>query len=106
MRRATPVVVTTGRTRTHIDAALRTGGAITGTTSYAGQPVFGVFVSVYTSVGRLVTTVGSDAAGQYRIPSLNPGRKYLVCFDTAFVPAGTPPTGYADQCFKDQPADG
>jgi hypothetical protein len=105
----TPVTVTEGATTTGIDAALHTGGAITGRVTDAAQTQLGladVQVSVYSntnpSYGGFVKTA---ADGSYTVRSIPAGADYQVCFSAEEAKGGsTGALGYVNQCYDNQPA--
>jgi len=115
---ATPtlVTVTTGATRSGIDAALSGGGALSGTVTeaagtqqrLAGVDVFAMSLSVE---GFGFATTGAD--GSYALKGLPAGSDYQVCFDasgTMGAPGAPGATGgssdlsgYVAQCYNNQP---
>ena len=105
---ATGVAVSAGSTRSGVDAALVSGGSITGTVTDAGShPLAGVGVEVFdsdgTEVGSSYLTTGTD--GTYTVDGLAAG-SYDVCFDALGATGGTSTTGYLDQCYHGVPWDG
>jgi hypothetical protein len=81
---ATPVAVTEGSTASGVDAALASGGTISGTVSDSSSaPVVGVRVEVLDSGGHYVSSAVSEAGGSWSVGNLAAG-SYLV----RFVPAG------------------
>ena len=115
---ATPtlVTVTTGVTRSGINAALSGGGALSGTVTeaagtqqrLAGVDVFAMSLSVE---GFGFATTGAD--GSYALKGLPAGSDYQVCFDasgTMGAPGAPGATGgssdlsgYVAQCYNNQP---
>jgi hypothetical protein len=77
------VTVTLDTTTPDIDAALATGGVITGlvTAADTGAPLAGAYVNVYSTTGSFVTGIYVGRDGGYRTPGLPPGN-YWVLFDT------------------------
>ena len=77
---ADPVTVTSPNTTTGIDAALQTGGSITGTVTDAstGQPATGISVGA-TDSSFNITTATTDSSGHYSIAGLS-GGAYRVSF--------------------------
>ena len=80
---ADAVSVSTGQTATGIDAALSSGGSITGTVTDAssGLPASGITVSVYSSASSssLLTSTATDGSGKYAVAGLGTG-SYRVEF--------------------------
>ncbi len=76
---ADPVSVTAGSTTSSINAALATGGQITGTVTDASTstPVAAVFVQAYDSGGNLVGTGQTASDGTYTISGLPTGSYHV-----------------------------
>ncbi|MEP7193173.1 MAG: hypothetical protein ABI903_09935, partial [Actinomycetota bacterium] len=108
----TPVTVTSGVTRTGINAALAVAGAVSGSVTEAGGTRHGLAnVSVYVnslSTGEFgFATTASD--GSYTATGLPAGTDYEVCFSTAFSDAAggsSDAFGYLDQCYNNKPTTG
>jgi 5-hydroxyisourate hydrolase-like protein (transthyretin family) len=78
---ADPVSVTGGATTTGIDAALITGGEITGlaTDRASGAPLAGICIQLYDTSGDVVASTQTSAAGAYTLSALATGA-YQVGF--------------------------
>ena len=76
----TPITVTAGSTTTGINFTLAAGGRISGavTDSATSLPVGGVTVEIYNSSGILVTSVLTDASGNYTTRAAMPTGSYYV----------------------------
>ncbi|HST47740.1 carboxypeptidase regulatory-like domain-containing protein [Jatrophihabitans sp.] len=95
----TPVPVTLGHTSSGIDAALATGGAITGhitDTSGVLLPAISAsaFSADYGSYGF------SDSTGAYALTGLPTGN-YTLCFDGSYTVSDAAPYGYTNSCAGD-----
>lgn len=105
----TTLSLSAGQAAKAIDASLTIAGAITGNVTSArdGSPIAGVGVKVYDENGSLAGYDYTGADGTYDVTGLvpNPSPGYAVCFDSADA-AGTSPTGYASQCYKNVAWDG
>jgi Carboxypeptidase regulatory-like domain len=104
---STPVVVTAGRTTAKIDAALRTGGSISGRVVDADthKPVASIYVGAYGSGGGGSADEYTDSDGRYTIGGVPPSSKgYLVCFQIQRDPGE--PAAYASACAGNVPWDG
>lgn len=77
--RATPVPVVAGQTTDGIDSALAAGGSIEGTVTSNHVPVPDALVYAFSPATGYSTTVTTDQAGRYQIPSL-PSDSYVVRF--------------------------
>jgi carboxypeptidase family protein len=94
----TPITLTAGSTVTGIDAALASGGGISGTVLAGSTGVSGVIIEIFRADGTPADE--SDEAvsnddGTYAIPAMQPGT-YLVCFAASYSEQGN----YADQCYR------
>jgi len=103
----TPVTVTAGATTTDVDAALATGGSITGTVRDAvgtRHGLAGVAVSVSTpSNGNYYGYAKTAADGGYAVQGIPAGTDYQVCFFATGATGGSADAlGYLDQCFDNQ----
>lgn len=100
----TPVAVTSGSTRTGINAALGAAGAVSGkVTDAAGTGLAQVEALVRTGASSygFVSTLPD---GTYTVGGLPPGTTYTVCFDASFAAGGaTDALGYLDECWNNQP---
>jgi hypothetical protein len=106
---ATPVPVSAGATASSIDAALSSGGGITGkvTATVGGAGLTGVLIDVVTSTGIFAGSATTGSSGSYSVTGLAPSTTgYTVCFDATSASGGTSTTGYGSQCFKGVPWDG
>src|SRR5207248_2088506 len=95
------VSVTVGAQTTNINAALATGGTITGTvTDNAATPVAltGICVTAIPSTGGTWVNAVTDSGGQYSIPGLA-GGSYSVQFLS-----GCGSANYAGQFYNNQPS--
>jgi len=107
----TPVAVTSGAMTTGIDAALTTWGSISGTVTEAGGQQHGpanvavLISSVSTGASEISTTAADGSHSSNGLPSAS---DYAVCFFSASNTAGgsTDMTGYANQCYLNQPISG
>ncbi len=94
---ATPIALTAGSTRDHVDAQLDTGVRIAGHVQDAGgNPIAGVSVNVSRDGGS-GTWAQTDANGDYTTGAVAPGT-YIV----QFSPSGSPST-WAAQYWSGQP---
>ncbi len=94
----TPVTLTAGTTTSNIDAALTTGGQISGTVTngMTGGPAAGVYVTALDSSGEQLSYATTDSQGNYTLPGLSPSASYRVEFSpasgsplaTEFYPSG------------------
>jgi Carboxypeptidase regulatory-like domain len=108
---AIPVTVTSGASRTGVNAALTVAGAISGTVrdaggTHHGLANVGVQVSslTYGNYGGWATTA---ADGSYTVTGLAAGTDYTVCFTGAGATGGSSDElGYLDQCYDHQPMSG
>jgi hypothetical protein len=96
------VPVSAAKTAAGVNAALVTGGSITGTvsTSAAGA-LAGVKVDIFDHTGNSIATATTLPDGSYSmtgLPVSAAGDK--VCFDAGAATGGTSKTGYAGQCYK------
>jgi len=108
---STPVTVTEGATTTGIDAALATGGAITGTVTDAEgthDGLAGVQVRVeIPSNGNYYGFATTAADGSYAVRGMPAGTDYRVCFFAYEATGGSAEAlGYLDQCYDNQPTSG
>lgn len=93
--KATPIALTAGVTKSGIDAALPTGGEISGkVTSAQGQPLQGVEAYVLDTGGEFWGSAYTAADGTYTIPELPTSGSFRVGFE---VPDGSP---YADEFYS------
>ena len=93
--KATPIALTAGATRSGIDAALPTGGEISGkVTTAQGQPLQGVEAYVLDTGGEFWGSAYTAADGTYTIPELPTSGSFRVGFE---VPDGSP---YADEFYS------
>jgi hypothetical protein len=102
---AQPVSVSAGATTTGIDVALPDAAAIAGTVSNRGGLALAhvEVLAVNRSTGERFRD-GTNRAGRYRVRSLTPAADgYTVCFAGQGVRS---PTGYLDECWKNQPWSG
>ncbi|MDQ0209547.1 carboxypeptidase regulatory-like domain-containing protein [Arthrobacter bambusae] len=76
---AAALTVAAGQTVPNVNAALVTGGSISGTvTDDTGQPLAGSMIHAYTKDGSLVTrSIHTDASGKFTVGGLSTG-KYLL----------------------------
>jgi len=104
---ATDVAVTTGSTRSGVDASLSVGGAVSGTvTDGDGHPLVGVLVYVATSGGFSLGSTGiTGSDGRYTVTGLATGT-YDVCFDAGPGTGGSSTSGYLGQCYDGVAWDG
>lgn len=81
---ADPVNVAAGQSATNVNAALQTGGLISGTVTDAAtqQPLQGVTVTLYDSSGDSQMSVTTNGNGHYELSGIPPG-SYTVGFDFA-----------------------
>ena len=81
----TPVTLTAGTTTSNIDAALTTGGQISGTVTngITGGPAAGVSVIALDSSGDQMSYTTTDSQGNYTLPGLSPSASYRVEFSPA-----------------------
>jgi RHS repeat-associated protein len=79
---ADPVSVAVGEAKSGIDAALQTGGEITGTVTDGASklPVTGATVTAYMTSGSSVTSATTNAKGEYALERLT-GGSYKVGFN-------------------------
>ena len=98
----TPVTVTTGSTSTGIDAALTSGGAISGTVLGGTTGVDGVDVYAISADGFIHNSTESGTDGKYTVTGMTPGT-YTVCFQYDADFGGI---DYQDQCYHDVAWDG
>jgi hypothetical protein len=77
---ADPVSVALGAATTGVDAALASGGSISGTVtdSLTGLPLEGVGVDVFTTAGGYVRSATTDVLGQYTVGSLGAGDYHVL----------------------------
>lgn len=76
---ATSIVVTQGNTRTGIDFGLSVGGEVRGSVSnQVGQPLPGINVQAYDSLGTLVGSGFTGGNGTYAIQGLFSGTVYIA----------------------------
>lgn len=102
----TPVSVTVGHTHAGINAALASGGAISGrVTDSAGHPIANVQVSAQTPDGTGYQTAITDDNGDYTVGGLTSG-SYQVCFSSVPDATDTSSTGYAAECYDNVPPGG
>jgi hypothetical protein len=102
----TAVQVSAGQVASGIDAALATGGAISGTVTAAvgGADLDMVTVDLFDSNGGFVSTTTTSVAGAYTLTGLTPsGAGYSVCFDAKTATGGSSATGYINQCYNNVP---
>jgi hypothetical protein len=94
-----PVTVTAGTTTSHVDVALPSAAAISGTVTSAADdsPLAGVEVDAFPLGAGSQQTMTTASDGTYTLPGLAPDG-YWVCF--------YPGSGYTAQCYTNQPADG
>ncbi|MBP7687805.1 MAG: carboxypeptidase regulatory-like domain-containing protein [Thermoflexales bacterium] len=96
---ADPVNVALNTVTGNIDAALETGGIITGqvTAAIGGAPLANAYVYVYTSTtaSSIVASTPTDAAGLYTVTRLVSGNYYL-----RFVPPY--PSDYLEEYYNNQ----
>ncbi|HJQ68390.1 MAG TPA: carboxypeptidase regulatory-like domain-containing protein [Blastocatellia bacterium] len=81
----TPVAVTLGATTPNINFTLSQGGLVSGTVTDAATsaPVVNAQVEIYNSCGQFVTSVPTDASGNYLIPDgLPTGTYFAATFGT------------------------
>jgi hypothetical protein len=80
----TPILVTAGVTTGHINFALTTGGAVSGTVTNAttSAAAAGVTVQVYSSTGVIVGTTTTNGAGGYTVGSLTTGSYFARTFNS------------------------
>jgi protocatechuate 3,4-dioxygenase beta subunit len=96
------ITVTAGGLST-ADVRLQLGASITGTvTDTSGTPVSGVLVSAYGMSSGTGYYSETDESGSYTFGGVT-AENYQVCFDPSYAP-GQPDTGYAAQCYRDQPS--
>ena len=82
---ADPVAVTVEETTAEIDAQLILGGTLTGRVAdESGNGIQGVRARLYDSANKVVSTVTTNASGNYTISGILPG-SYRVYFDTTNV---------------------
>jgi hypothetical protein len=103
----TLVTVTSGATRSGVNAALVGAGAISGTVSDAGGLHHGLAnVSVHVSsltYGNYGGYAATAADGSYTVTGLAAGTDYQVCFSATGATGGTSDAlGYVDQCYDSQ----
>ncbi|HEU5269832.1 MAG TPA: carboxypeptidase regulatory-like domain-containing protein [Jatrophihabitans sp.] len=95
---STPATIT-ARTLTTDD---RTGikGALT---DQAGHPISGAWAEVRVAgSGDWAGQATTAADGSYRVTNLQPG-SYTVCFEATSQTTGPSPTGYLNDCYRQQP---
>ena len=103
---AAKVPVTTGATSSGKNAALVSGGGISGTVTAAGgsQALPNVNVDVIDSNGNYIAYATTDSSGNYSVDRLNASTAgYSVCFDTSNMYTTV---AYLDQCYDGIPWDG
>jgi Carboxypeptidase regulatory-like domain len=93
--KATPIALAAGATRSSIDAALPTGGEISGkVTNAQGQPLQNVEAYVVDTGGTFWGSADTASDGTYTIPALPTSGSFRVGFD---APEGSP---YADEFYS------
>jgi hypothetical protein len=105
----TPVSAALGATTSEINGALVSAGSISGTVTDAdGVPHSLANVQVQVTAPSSQTYWATSAAdGSYRVPGLEAGAEYQVCFWGAAATGGSSDTtGYADLCYDNQPISG
>jgi protocatechuate 3,4-dioxygenase beta subunit len=94
----TPVPVILGRTSAGVNAALATGGAISGrVTDPSGAPLQDVLVSAFGADYRVFYT---DSSGGYALTGL-PSGNYTLCFDGSAATSAAAPYGHTSSCAGD-----
>ncbi|HEY0167191.1 MAG TPA: carboxypeptidase regulatory-like domain-containing protein [Jatrophihabitans sp.] len=81
---------------TTVNGTVAQAGAVGGTVTDDSGPVAGVWVDVYDSSGRLLTSTGTNDDGSYQLTGLAPGQ-VTVCFDPTYTAGGYQRTCYGAQ---------
>ena len=106
----TLVSVSAGTTHTGLDAALATGGVITGTVTDAGGTHHGlanVGISAFSASTGAMNWATTGADGSYTIPGLPTAGDYQVrTYSSGATGGSSDATGYVDQWWHDQPISG
>jgi len=107
----TAVLVTSvGATTSGINAALVSGGALSGTVTDAAGTHHGlakVEVTVYSLSGTGFGGAVTATNGSYTVTGLPTGTDYQVCFHATGATGGASDAlGYLDQCYNNQPSSG
>jgi protocatechuate 3,4-dioxygenase beta subunit len=89
------VDVVTGQA-TAVNGIVEKAGAVGGTVTGDNGPVPGVWVDVYDSSGRQLTSTGTGDDGSYQLTGLAPG-EVTVCFDPTYTAGGYKRTCYGAQ---------
>lgn len=94
-----PITLTAGGATTGINFALDPGGTVSGivTSSATGLPISGVTVSIYSSVGSLITSATSNASGVWSYTGLSTGSYRVRTSNSA---------GYINEIYNNIPSPG
>ncbi|MFW5471882.1 beta strand repeat-containing protein [Knoellia sp. CPCC 206450] len=102
---ATKVAVTGGATTANINGTLGSAGGMSGkvTAASGGAALDGVEVTVSSDSTFVFEFATTAADGTWSVPGLPPANDYVVCFDGTFATGGPSTTGYAYECWDNQP---